>query len=248
MDKILRIAKKHKLLVIEDAAHAIEARYHGKKVGSIGDMTVFSFYVTKNLATGEGGMITTNKAKWADRMRVLRLHGLSMDAWKRYSVQHFRLYEAVEPGFKYNLTDMASSLGIHQLARIEKNLKRRAQIWSMYNKAFKGHPLLDIPAPIEKNTRHAMHLYALLLRLDKLKISRNEFVDRLIKENIGSGVHFSPIHLHPYYQKTYGYKKGDFKVAEEIGARTVSLPLGANLEDKDVQDVISAVLQVLKTA
>lgn len=245
MNKIMSIAKKHKLYVIEDAAHAIEAIYHGKKIGSMGDITVFSFYVTKNLATGEGGMITTNNEKWSNRIRMMRLHGLSHDAWKRYSVKHFTLYEGVEPGYKYNLTDLASSIGIHQLQRLEKNLKRRQEIWSMYNNAFKEEPLLTIPSPIEKNTRHGMHLYAILLNLEKLKIQRNEFVDRLIKENIGSGVHFSPVHLHPYYRKTYHYKKGDFPNAEFVGERILSLPLGANLENKDVNDVITAVKRLL---
>lgn len=245
MDSILYLAKKYKLFVVEDAAHAIEAIYKGKKVGSIGDITVFSFYVTKNLATGEGGMITTNNEKWRDRMATLRLHGLSMDAWKRYSVRHFSLYEAIEPGFKYNLTDIASSLGLHQLAKIEDNLKRRQEIWSKYNEAFRNEPLLTLPAPIEKNTRHAMHLYAIIVNIEKLKIKRNEFVDRLIKQNIGSGVHFSPVHLHPYYRNAYGYKVGDFPNAEFIGERIVSLPLGANLTDGDIKDVISAVKQVV---
>lgn len=246
MQRIMPIAKKHKLFLVEDAAHAIEAIYHGKKVGSIGDTTVFSFYVTKNVATGEGGMITTNNKKWADRMRILRLHGLSLDAWKRYSVKHFRLYEVIEPGFKYNLTDIAAALGLHQLRRVESNLKRRAAIWEMYTKAFKDSPYLTLPAEIEEGTRHAMHLFAVLLDINNLKIKRNAFVDQLIKENIGSGVHFSAIHLHPYYQKTYSYKKGDFPNAEYIGERTISLPLGANLTDKDVKDVINAVNKVLK--
>lgn len=248
MDSLMEIAKKNNLFVIEDAAHAIEATYHGKKIGSIGDITVFSFYVTKNLATGEGGMITTNNKKWRDRMSMLRLHGLSLDAWKRYSVKHFTLYEAVEPGFKYNLTDIASSLGIHQLARIEKNWKRRQQIWNLYTQAFRSESLLTLPAPIEKDARHAMHLFAILVNLEKLSVNRNEFVDRLIKENIGSGVHFSPVHLHPYYKNTYGYKKGDFPNAEFVGERILSLPLGANLTDEDVRDVIVAVKRVLKNS
>lgn len=245
MDTIMSLAKKYNTHVIEDAAHAVEAMYHGGKIGSIGDITVFSFYVTKNLATGEGGMVTTNNQKWADKIKMLRLHGLSLDAWKRYSVVHFKLYEAIEPGFKYNLTDIASSLGIHQLKRIERNLERRKQIWNMYIQAFKNETLLTLPAPVESGTRHAMHLFAILINLEEMKIERNEFVDRLIKENIGSGVHFSPVHLHPYYRKTYGYKKGDFPNAEFVGERIVSLPLGANLTDEDVRDVIGAVKKVL---
>lgn len=246
MNKIMAIAKKYKLFVIEDAAHAIEAIYDGRKVGSIGDITVFSFYVTKNLATGEGGMVTTNNKGWRERMSMLRLHGLSQDAWKRYSVKHFKLYEVIEPGFKYNLTDIASSIGIHQLKRIEDNLKRRKAIWNLYNQAFKNNKLLTIPGKIKKNDRHAMHLYALLLNLENLKLGRNEFVDRLIKENIGSGVHFSPIHLHPYYRKTFGFKNGDFPNAEFVGERIISLPLGANLTNQDVNDVIWAVKRILQ--
>ncbi len=245
MDRIHAIAKKHNLHVVEDAAHAIEAIYHGKKVGSISDITVFSFYVTKNLATGEGGMITTDNEQWSERLRVLRLHGLSRDAWKRYSVTTFNLYEALEPGFKYNLTDIASSLGLHQLRRIESNLKRRAEIWEKYNQAFADEKMLTLPAPVEEDTRHAMHLYALVIDTDNLGMSRNVFIDRLIKENIGSGVHFSPVHLHPFYQQTYGYKKGDYPHAEHVGDRIISLPLGANLTDQDVQDVIDAVKSIL---
>jgi len=245
MSSILKIAEKYKLPVINDAAHAVEAEYKGKKLGSMGDMSVYSFYVTKNLATGEGGMVTTDIKKYADSLRVWRLHGLSKDAWKRYSVTHFSLYEAMVPGYKYNLTDIASSIGIHQLRRIEKNLKIRAKIWKMYDQGFRDEELLTLPAPVEKNIRHAMHLYAILINLERLKVNRNEFVDRLIKENIGSGVHFAPIHLQPYYRDTYGYKKGDFPNAEFIGDRILSLPLGANLTDKDVLDVIDAVKYVL---
>ncbi|MFH1827152.1 MAG: DegT/DnrJ/EryC1/StrS family aminotransferase [bacterium] len=246
MDSILKIAKDNNLNVVSDAAHAVEAEYKGKKVGSIGDLVVFSFYVTKNVATGEGGMITTNNKKFFKELPIWRLHGLSRDAWKRYSVKHFNLYEALVPGFKYNLTDIASSIGIHQLARVEKNLKVRRRIWDMYTKAFLDEPLLTLPAPVEKNTRHGMHLYAILLKLGDMKVARNEFVDMLIKENIGSGVHFAPIHTQPFYKKEYVYKKGQFPNAEYVGERILSLPLGANLTKKDVEDVITAVKKVLK--
>lgn len=245
MSEILKIARENNLYVISDCAHAVESKYKGVHVATLGDFSVFSFYVTKNVATGEGGMITTKKKMWQDRLRVLRLHGLSRDAYKRYSVKHFTLYEAVEPGFKYNLTDIASSIGLHQLARVEKNLKRRKQIWEQYMYAFKHNPLLTLPSEVEKNTRHGMHLFAILLNLEHLKVSRVDFVDQLIKENIGSGVHFSAIHMHRYYKNTYRHKKGDFPNAEYIGERTVSLPLGANLSDSDVYDVIHAVNKLL---
>lgn len=248
MDEIIKLAKKHNLYVIEDAAHAAEAIYHGKKIGSVGDMTVFSFYVTKNIATGEGGMITTNNKKYVNDLLIYRLHGLSRDAWKRYSVKHFTLYESVLPGFKYNLTDIASSIGIHQLRRVEDNLKTRKQIWEKYNKGFKDENILTLPSGIEKDTRHAMHLYAVLLDLNKIKVKRNEFVDMLIKENIGSGVHFAPIHTQPLYKKSFGYKKGDYPNAEYIGERIISLPMGGNLTSKDVDDVINAVKYCLNKA
>ncbi len=241
MDSIMQIAKSHKLYVVEDAAHAAEAVYKGKKIGSIGDITVFSFYVTKNIATGEGGMVTTNNKKLATAMRIMSLHGLSQDAYKRYSVRYYRHYEAVTPGFKYNLTDIASSIGIHQLARVESNWEVRRKHWDTYVRAFSHVPELTVPSPEEISTTHARHLFAILLRLEKLKTSRDDFIDQLIKMNIGSGVHFNPVHLHEYYRRTFGYKKGMFPKAEYIGERTVSLPLGANLTQKDIRDVILAV-------
>lgn len=246
MDAIMEIARKHKLFVLEDAAHAAEAWYKGKKVGNIGDITVFSFYATKNIATAEGGMITTNNKRWMEKMRILSLHGLSRDAYKRYSVKYFKSYECLYPGFKYNMTDIQASLGIHQLARVEKNLIIRNKYWKMYNSAFRNHDLVIAPQLDEKNTRHARHLYAILLKTEKLKVDRDTFIDKLIKNNIGSGVHFNPVHLHPYYKRTYGFKRGDFPNAEFVGERTVSLPLGANLTTKDVKSVILAVKEILK--
>lgn len=245
MDEISKIAKKHKLHIVEDAAHAVEARYKGKKVGNIGDITVFSFYATKNLATGEGGMVTTNNGKWATQTKVLSLHGLSRDAYKRYSVKVFRNYKAISPGFKYNMPDIQAAIGIHQLRRINKNALLRKEYWKMYDKAFKGMPELITPAPEEKNTYHARHLYAILIRPERLKISRDKFVDKLIKLNIGSGVHFYPVHLHPYYRETFGFKKGDFPNAEFVGIRTISLPLSGGLTEKDVNDVIGTVKHII---
>lgn len=248
MDAIMQIAKQHKLFVVEDAAHAAEAIYKGKKVGSIGDITVFSFYVTKNIATGEGGMVTTNNKEFTKVMRIMSLHGLSQDAYKRYSVRYYRHYEAVTPGFKYNLTDIASSIGIHQLARVEKNWLIRKKYWDTYMQAFKSMPELILPAEESSFTKHARHLFAILLRLEKLKISRDNFIDQLIKMNIGSGVHFNPVHLHEYYRRTYGYKPGMFPHAEFIGERTVSLPLGANLSESDVHDIIDAVIWLIQAS
>lgn len=246
MDEIMALAKKYKLYVVEDAAHAAEAWYKGKKIGNIGDITVFSFYVTKNIATGEGGMITSDNKEWIDKIRILSLHGLSRDAYKRYSVKHYRSYECLVPGFKYNMMDIQASLGLHQLARVEKNAKIRKKYWQMYDRAFENIPELTTPQPKEGNTRHARHLYAMLLSLEKLKVTRNQFIDKLIKENIGSGVHFNPVHLYKYYRDTFGFKKGDFPRAEFVGERIFSLPLGANLTVEDIKDVSSAVVKIIK--
>lgn len=245
MDIILNIAKKHKLLVIEDAAHAIEAQYKDKKIGTIGDITVFSFYVTKNIVTGEGGMVTTNNKKWAEMIQVLALHGLSRGAWMRYSDKGFKHYQVVTAGYKYNMMDLQAALGIHQLKRIKEYLSRREEIWRSYDQAFKNLPVI-IPAPAQKNTVHARHLYTLLFDIDRLKINRDKIQQFLHRENIGTGIHFVSLHLHPFYRKTFGYKRGDFPNAEFVSDRTISLPFSAKLTNKDVDDVIGAVRKAIK--
>lgn len=246
MDQIMNLAKRYNLYVLEDAAHAAEARYRGEKIGNIGHITSFSFYVTKNVATGEGGMVTTNDSDWFEFMSIARLHGLSKDAHKRYSTKKFRHYEAVYPGYKYNMMDIQASLGLHQLSRIEANAKIRKKQWKAYTEAFRAVEELICPADEESNTRHARHLYAPLLKLEMLKIGRDRFMDELLKRNIGTGIHFLPVHLHRFYSRTYDHKKGDFPNAEYVGERTFSLPLGANLSTKDIQDVIDAVLDIIK--
>jgi len=244
MKAILEIAKKNNLKVISDCAHAVETEYHGKKVGQIGDMSVYSFYVTKNLTTGEGGMITCNNKIQAKEIKILALHGISSDAWKRYSDEGYKHYLVRAPGFKYNMTDIQASIGLHQLKRIDKNWERRKQIWDKYNDAFKGLPV-NIPNPFEKDTRHALHLYTLILDIDNLKTNRDGIIDALYKENIGTGVHFIAIHLHPYYKEKYKFRRGDFPVSEFISDRTISLPFSAKLTDKDAEDVIAAVKKVI---
>lgn len=244
MDPILEIAGRHNLLVIEDAAHAIEAEYKGRKIGAIGDLTCFSFYVTKNMVTGEGGMVTTNNAEWAEKLQIYGLHGMSKGAWSRYSDEGFKHYQVVYPGYKYNMMDIQAAMGIHQLPRIERYLTRREEVWRRYDKAFADLPVI-IPAPAEANTKHARHLYTLLVDTDKLQISRDTFQQALQEENIGTGIHFIALHLHPYYADTYGYKRGDFPNAEFVSDRTISLPLSAKLTDEDVEDVVSAVKKVL---
>lgn len=245
MDEITALAKKHKLYVLEDAAHATEAWYKGKKIGSISDMAAFSFYVTKNVATGEGGMLVTDKQGWADKARVRRLHGITKDAWKRYSTEGFEPYEAVYPGYKYNMMDIQASLGIHQLKRAKANLKIRDRYWKQYNQAFKQIDEVIPPPKDEKDIIHARHLYTINLEIEKLKINRNQFIDAMKAENIGCGVHFTALHLHKYYQEKFGFKKGDFPKAEWIGERTVSLPFYPHMTANDIEDVVKAVRRII---
>ena len=245
MRVIKEVAQKHHLTIIEDAAHAIEGTYHGQKIGTISDLTVFSFYVTKNLVTGEGGMITTDNDTYAEKIQTYALHGMSRGAWKRYSDEGFKHYGIVYPGFKYNMMDIQASLGIHQLKRIENYYKRRKEIWQRYDEAFCNLPL-DTPPPPEENTRHAYHLYTILLRLEELNTDRDTIQQVLFEENIGTGIHFISLHLHPYYQKTFGFKKDDFPNAAYVSERTISLPFSANLSDDDVDDLITTVTKVLK--
>ena len=243
MDHIMEIAQKNNLLVTEDAAHAVEAKYKGKKIGNIGDMTCFSFYVTKNLVTGEGGMITTNNEEWSKKIKIRALHGMTSDARMRYANKSYKHYQVIAPGFKYNMMDIQASLGIHQLKRLDKNFDRRKEIWNIYNKAFENLPTTT-PSE-EKDTVHGRHLYTLLLDLDNLKISRDEFLGEIVRENIGVGVHFISLHLQPYYKETFGLKKDDFPNSAFISERTISIPFSAKLTEKDVQDVINAITKVL---
>jgi len=243
MNEIMAIAERRRLLVIEDAAHAVEARYKGRKVGNIGDMTAFSFYATKNIATGEGGMVTTNNAEWARKIKLLSLHGLSKSAWSRYTEKGFRPYDILVPGYKFNMMDIQASLGLHQLARIGTNLKARERCRRMYDNAFDDVPEITILKD-DKRIRHARHLYVILINPERLKIDRNRFVMALKAENIGSGIHFSAVHLSAYYKKAFGYKKGMLPHAEYASERVLSLPLASNLTEKDVGDVIRAVKKI----
>ncbi len=243
MDALMDIARRRGLTMIEDAAHAVEARWREQKIGAIGDFTAFSFYVTKNLTTAEGGMLTTANDEWADKLRVLRLHGISKDAWKRYSASGFVPYETLMPGYKFNMTDLQASLGIHQLARVEDNLKIRERHFAAYTDAFGELPSLITPVE-QRGIRHARHLYTLLLDLERLQIDRGQFVQALQAENIGTGIHFTALHLHRFYRERFGYKEGDYPNAEWVGERTLSLPLSAKLTDADVNDVIAAVIRI----
>ncbi len=244
MEALRAIARRRQLLLIDDAAHAVGAEVQGRKIGSLGDLTVFSFYVTKNLVTGEGGMVTTDNDEWAQAIQRYALHGLSHDAWKRYSDEGFQHYEVVVPGFKYNMMDIQAALGLHQLPRQGKYLERRRAIWKRYDEAFADLAVI-CPFPEEPETVHARHLYTLLMDIDRLGVARSVIQQRLHEEKIGTGIHFVSLHLHAYYRQTYGFKRGDFPNAEYLSDRTISLPLSAKLTDEDVEDVIAAVYRSL---
>jgi dTDP-4-amino-4,6-dideoxygalactose transaminase len=244
MDSILALSREHGLAVVEDCAHAIETLYDGRHAGLLGDFGAFSFYVTKNVITAEGGMVTTRDPAAAQRLKMLGLHGLDADAWMRYSDGGYRHYEVVEPGFKYNMTDLQAALGIHQLARVEQNLMRRQAIWARYDAAFADLPVF-VPAPEAPGTRHARHLYTLLLDIDRLRVDRDAVQAALHELKIGTGIHYRALHLHRYYRETHGYAPGDFPNSEWISDRTLSLPLSPKLDDVDVDDVIHAVRRTL---
>lgn len=245
MDKIVACARNHNLPVIEDAAHAVGAKYRGRMIGTIGDVTAFSFYAIKNMTTGEGGMITTDDDELAERMRLHSLHGISKDAWKRYTSEGSWYYEVVCAGYKYNMTDIQAALGIHQLARLGEFLGIRSEYAAMYDRAFGEMPEIQTPI-IHTDVRHAWHLYVIQLDLDRLTINRAQFIEALRAESIGTSVHFIPVHLHPYYRQTFGHKRGDFPSAERIYDRIVSLPLYPKMTEKDVGDVIAAVNKVVR--
>ena len=244
MDKIMEIAEKYDLYVIEDAAHAIGSKYKDKKIGSIGDATCFSFYATKNITTAEGGMITTNREDLADKMRILSLHGISKDAWKRYSSEGSWYYEIEYSGYKYNMSDLQASIGIHQMKKLDQMQKRREEIADMYNKSFDQISQITTPT-VKSYATHAWHLYPIQVNPDMLSINRNEFIEALKAENIGTSVHFIPLHLHPYYKEKYGFKGDDFPNAESLYKNEISLPIYPKMEDKDVEDVITAVKKII---
>jgi dTDP-4-amino-4,6-dideoxygalactose transaminase len=245
LDRIAEIARAAGgLLVIEDAAHALEAAYRGRKIGSISPLTCFSFYVTKNITTGEGGLVTCADESLANRIKVLALHGLDADAWKRFGDEGYRHYEVVAPGFKYNMTDLQASLGLAQLPKVSGWLARREAIWAHYDAAFAGLPLWT-PRPPEPDTIHARHLYTPLLDIDTARISRDELLARLHARGIGTGVHYRSLHLHDYYRRRFGFEPDQFPNARWISDRTFSLPLSAKLGDADVARIVTAVTEIL---
>ncbi len=244
MDSLTEIAARYDLKLIEDCAHAIETEYKGRKAGTFGDFGCFSFYVTKNVVTGEGGMVLTRREEDASRIKQLALHGLSKDAWKRFRDPGHEHYYLTEVGYKYNMTDIQAALGIHQLARVERNWLRRQEIWECYNKAFKDLPI-RLPVSPECGTRHAYHLYIVRVEETTAGKTRDQFLADMTARNIGIGVHYLGVPEHPYYRERFRWRAREYPNAISIGRTTVSLPLSARLDDHDVGSVVNAVRSVL---
>jgi dTDP-4-amino-4,6-dideoxygalactose transaminase len=239
MGPLVDLARKHNLKIIEDCAHATEASYDGRALGSFGDFGCFSFYVTKNMTTGEGGMVLTNSDDAQAKVKIQALHGLTRDAWNRFGDEGYRHYEVIDCGFKYNMTDMQAALGIHQLRRLEANWLRREAIWKRYTRELARLPV-TLPAPAAANTRHSYHLYTLLID-PACGVTRDQFMKNMTECRIGVGVHYLSIPAHPYYRREFGWTPEDFPHAAKIGEQTISIPLSPRLSDADVADVIDAV-------
>ncbi len=244
MDALMAIARDHRLKVIEDCAHAIETEYRGKKAGTIGDLGVLSFYSTKNIVTGEGGMVLTHDEKLAQRVKRMGLHGMSADAWKRFTDDGYRHYDVEEIGFKYNMMDLQAAIGMHQITRIEEYWRRRLAIWQRYLREFADLPI-GLPAPLPSDERHALHLFILQIDRARCGVTRDQMLVRLHQQNIGTGVHYRAIPNLSVYRQRFGWRPEDYPVATAIGDRTLSLPLSAKLTDDDVTDVVRAVRQAL---
>jgi perosamine synthetase len=247
LDELRATANEHSLKIVEDAAHALPSDYRGRRVGCQSDLSAFSFYATKTLTTGEGGMITTNDDQYAARMRLMRLHGISGDAWKRYGKNGSWFYEVMEAGFKYNPTDIQAALGLVQLAKCEAMRDARCRIAQRYTEAFQKISSLDAPV-IKADRTTSWHLYILRLNLPLLRIKRDAFITELKENGIGTSVHFIPLHLHPFYQRVFGYRKGDFPAAESEFERCISLPIYPSMSDGDVQNVIDIVSETATRA
>lgn len=245
MAPILDWAGKHDIVVVEDAAHALPTTYDGRLIGTVGDLTVFSFYATKTLTTGEGGMVVTDDSDYASRIRTMRLHGIDRQIHDRYvSDNPSWYYEVVAPGFKYNMTDMAASLGIHQLKKARGFRSRREAIALRYNEAFTDLPI-RLPVVRSRTDMHAWHLFVILLDPDEAQVSRDEFIERMREEGIGTSVHFIPLHLQPYWRDRYGFVPDDFPVAHETYRRAVSLPIYPEMTDENVERVVASVHRAL---
>ena len=243
MDALCDIAARHDLKLIEDCAHAIETTYKGRSAGTFGDFGCFSFYVTKNIVTGEGGMVLTAKPEDGARIKTLALHGMTKDAWKRFGDDGYKHYFVAECGFKYNMMDIQAAIGIHQLKRVEPYWERRQEVWGRYQKALADMPV-GLPAPPEADTRHAYHLYTIMVDEDASGVARDSVLEEMNRRRLGVGVHYLSIPEHPFYQETFGWRPEDYPNAQRIGRQTVSLPLSAKLTDEDVEDVVSAMREI----
>ncbi len=248
LDAIYDIARRHKLAVVEDAAHAVGTQYKGRKIGSFGTLTCFSFYATKNMTTGEGGMVVCNDDQLAEKMRVMSMYGIS-DArriWKRYAPRGNWFYDISYLGYKYNMMDIQASLGIHQLAKLDTFIQKRTHFAHMYNDAFAHYEEITPPfLPSPQEGKHSHHLYPILLDTQRLTIDRDAFIEELKEYNIGTSVLFIPLHLHSFYKETLNHKEGDFPVSENTFERTIALPISPKMSDADVQDVIGAVGDII---
>jgi len=245
MSEIIDIAKRYNLYVILDNAHAIEAEYNGKKLSQFGDISNYSFYSTKNIVTAEGGMLCSNNKDYVEYARLMSLHGLSSGAHTRFGSTGFKSYDVLDAGFKMNMIDIAASMGIHQLARVDSNWKTRKRIWDRYIDELKLLPLY-CPQPTPHNMRHAYHLFTIQLKLEQLRVNRDYILSALQEEGIGVGIHYTAIHQLKYYRDTFKWSPNDFPVAQWASDRTISLPLSPKLTDKDIDDVIESVSKVLK--
>lgn len=245
MDEILSLAREHGLAVVEDAAHALPAAYRGRRIGTIGDLTAFSFYATKNLCTGEGGMLTTGNTEFAERLRVRRLHGMSRDAWRRYSSEGSWRYDVLYPGFKYNMTDIAASLGLVQLKRLPSFHQRRKDLAALYSELLRDVEEIELPEVVG-DVEHAWHLYVIRLRPEMLRIHRDELIQILKAEGVGTQVHFIPLHLHSYYRTALGLRPEEYPVATAASERILSLPFYTLLSDEDVAYVADRLRTILR--
>jgi dTDP-4-amino-4,6-dideoxygalactose transaminase len=246
LDRVNALRDKHALQVIEDAAHAIGTEWRGRRVGSHGNLTAYSFYVTKNITTGEGGALASTDAKTAEEIERLALHGLSLGAWQRFSDAGFRHYEVERPGFKFNMTDVQAALGIHQLPRLDAWIQRRAEVWARYDELLADLPVATPPPP-EAGTLHSRHLYQILIE-PEVGVTRDEVLNSLTRAGIGTGVHYRGLHLHPYYRDRYAIDPAALPVATDISNRTLSLPLSPALTEADQLDVVSALRAALGIA
>lgn len=240
MDALCDLAERHDLRVVEDCAHAIETTWNGKPVGTFGDFGCFSFYVTKNATTGEGGMVVARDPKRIERIKVLALHGMSKDAWHRFGDAGYRHYAVTEAGFKYNMTDLQASIGIHQLGRIDANLERRERLWQLYLDELSALPL-RLPEAGPVASRHARHLFPVLVDERRCGVGRDAFLDLMTASRIGVGVHYLCIADHPYYRDRFGFDADDVPVSRDIGRSTVSLPLSAALRPSEIRRIVEAV-------